>query len=84
MHRSGCESRWHQIGALRYSTPNHGTWVEDREQELNFPNNDPTVVILGAGHTGLEIAARLKYLGLRTLVIDKNPRVGDMVSHVVC
>ncbi|KAF9244985.1 FAD/NAD(P)-binding domain-containing protein [Melanogaster broomeanus] len=66
------------IGALRYSIPNHGTWVEDRESELNFPNNDPTVVILGAGHTGLEIAARLKYLGVRTLVIDKQTRIGDM------
>ncbi|KAF9222598.1 FAD/NAD(P)-binding domain-containing protein [Gyrodon lividus] len=66
------------IGALRHSTPNHGTWAEDRKCELDFPNNDPIVVILGAGHTGLEIAARLKYLGVQALVIDKQPRVGDM------
>ncbi|KAF8558001.1 FAD/NAD(P)-binding domain-containing protein [Imleria badia] len=77
----GPEGVSEKIGAPHYSTPNHGTWLEDREQELNFPNNDPTVVILGAGHTGLEIAARLKYLGLPTLVIDKNPRVGDMWRH---
>ncbi|KAH7888343.1 FAD/NAD(P)-binding domain-containing protein [Phlebopus sp. FC_14] len=65
------------IGALRYSTPNHGTWLADRERERDFPNHDPTVVILGGGHTGLEIAARLKYIGVRALVIEKKPRVGD-------
>ncbi|KIJ18956.1 hypothetical protein PAXINDRAFT_166873 [Paxillus involutus ATCC 200175] len=70
-----------KIGALRHSTPNHGTWAEDRERELDFPNHDPTVVILGAGHTGLEIAARLKYVGVRTLVIDKQFRVGDTWRH---
>ncbi|KIJ67523.1 hypothetical protein HYDPIDRAFT_173996 [Hydnomerulius pinastri MD-312] len=70
-----------KIGTLRYPTPNHGTWTEDRERELEFPNNDPVVIILGAGHTGLEIAARLKYIGVRALVIDRKPRVGDMWRH---
>ena len=70
MHCSCYESRWRQIGALCYPVPSHGTWVEDRERELYFPNNDLTVVILGAGRTGLKIAAQLKYLAVRTLVID--------------
>ncbi|KAG1767385.1 hypothetical protein EDD22DRAFT_978153 [Suillus occidentalis] len=35
------------------------------------------VIVIGAGHSGLETAARLKYMGIPTLVIDKKPRVGD-------
>jgi len=35
------------------------------------------VLIIGGGHSGLEVAARLKYLGVRTLVVEKNARIGD-------
>ncbi|KAH7889081.1 hypothetical protein F5I97DRAFT_2006620 [Phlebopus sp. FC_14] len=66
-----------QIGHLRKQTGEHGTWDEKRRQETDFLNKDPTVVVVGAGHTGLEISARLKYLGVPNLVIDKKPRVGD-------
>lgn len=34
--------------------------------------------VIGAGQSGLEIAARLKYLGIKTLIIEKKPRVGDL------
>ncbi|PKX90546.1 flavin-containing monooxygenase [Aspergillus novofumigatus IBT 16806] len=34
-------------------------------------------LIVGAGHSGLNVAGRLKALGVSYLVIDKNPRVGD-------
>jgi cation diffusion facilitator CzcD-associated flavoprotein CzcO len=34
-------------------------------------------VILGAGQSGLSIAARLKMLGVRALVIDEEARIGD-------
>ncbi|XBQ94641.1 hypothetical protein V6000_010074 [Aspergillus fumigatus] len=34
-------------------------------------------LIVGAGHSGLNVAGRLKALGASYLVIDKNPRVGD-------
>ena len=34
-------------------------------------------LIIGAGQGGLTTAARLKQLGVPTLVIDKNGRVGD-------
>jgi len=54
-------------------------WEERRHHELNLADGDPTVLIIGAGHTGLEIAARLKYMGVSTLVIDKHPRIGDNV-----
>jgi cation diffusion facilitator CzcD-associated flavoprotein CzcO len=66
-----------QIGPLRKRTIEHGTWEEKRRQEVELVNGDPTVIVVGAGHTGLEVAARLKYLGIPHLVIDKKARVGD-------
>ena len=54
-------------------------WEERRHRELNLADGDPTVLIIGAGHTGLEIAARLKYMSVSTLVIDKHARIGDNV-----
>ena len=35
------------------------------------------VYFQGAGQDGLTMAARLKQLGLETLIIDRNPRIGD-------
>ena len=54
-------------------------WEGRRYRELNLVDGDPTVLIIGAGHTGLEIAARLKYMSVSTLVIDKHARIGDNV-----
>jgi hypothetical protein len=59
-----------------------GTWVEDRHRETEFRNRVPSVLIIGAGHIGLEVAARLKHLGVPTLVVEKNKRVGDNVCHI--
>ena len=53
------------------------TWSERRAIEVEFSDRDPEVLVLGAGHSGLSAAARLKALGLDTLVVEKNPRVGD-------
>ncbi|OAX32561.1 FAD/NAD(P)-binding domain-containing protein, partial [Rhizopogon vinicolor AM-OR11-026] len=66
-----------KVGPLRHNKADHGTWEENRRQEVEFSTNDPTVLVIGAGHSGLEIAARLKYIGVPTLIIDKKPRVGD-------
>ena len=53
-------------------------WSADREQEIAFENSEPAAVVLGAGHNGLSIAARLTSLDVPTLVIDREPRVGDV------
>ncbi|OJA11563.1 hypothetical protein AZE42_07107 [Rhizopogon vesiculosus] len=71
-----------KVGPLRHNKADHGTWEENRRQEVEFSTNDPTVLVIGAGHSGLEIAARLKYIGIPTLIIDKKPRVGDNVCPV--
>ena len=68
-----------KVGALRNHEADHGTWEEIRRQEIEFSSNDPTVLVIGAGHSGLEIAARLKFIGVPTLIVDKKPRVGDNV-----
>jgi hypothetical protein len=60
----------------------HGSWEEKRRQETEFANNDPTVIVVDAGHSDLETVARLKYIGVPTLVINKKPRVGDSVRPI--
>ena len=57
--------------------PNRTRWQADRQQEGAFDAGDPAVLVLGAGHNGLAIAARLGALDVPTLVIDKERRVGD-------
>ena len=65
-----------KIGALRNAKPNHGKWEAEREKECSM-DKDPTVLIIGGGHSGLGVAARLKALDISALVIDKNERIGD-------
>ncbi|SFO05484.1 putative flavoprotein involved in K+ transport [Pseudonocardia ammonioxydans] len=53
------------------------TWAQTRAREREFLDDEPDVVVVGAGHSGLGLAARLTRMGVRTLVVDHNDRVGD-------
>ncbi|KAH8092245.1 hypothetical protein BXZ70DRAFT_465945 [Cristinia sonorae] len=68
-----------RIGPLRSFAPNHGKWEDARRREQAFedPQKQPEVIIVGAGHSALGLAARLGTLGVRVLIVDKNERVGD-------
>jgi hypothetical protein len=72
-----------KLGPLRNPHMNHGNWEEARRREREFIDADgkqkePAVVIIGAGYSGLNLAARLKYLDVPTLVVEKDARVGDV------
>ncbi|MDQ3058151.1 MAG: NAD(P)/FAD-dependent oxidoreductase [Pseudomonadota bacterium] len=54
-------------------------WTERRQQdeaELGI-TVQPYVLVIGGGQGGIGLGARLKRLGVPTLIIDKHPRPGD-------
>jgi putative flavoprotein involved in K+ transport len=53
------------------------TWAERRAAAAEFREEDPTVLIVGGGHSGLFLAARLKRVGISSLVAERNGRIGD-------
>jgi cation diffusion facilitator CzcD-associated flavoprotein CzcO len=54
-----------------------GNWFERRQKTHDFTESDPTALIIGAGQAGLNLAARLQALGISTLIVDRQNRVGD-------
>jgi cation diffusion facilitator CzcD-associated flavoprotein CzcO len=72
------------VGYEESLTDQHGlyegrtiTWEEDVDARFRAIEADPTVLIVGGGQSGLMCAARLRRLGIRALIIEKNARVGD-------
>jgi hypothetical protein len=66
-----------KIGSLRDPEPNPGKWAEKRRKEIEFEDQEPTVLVVGAGQSGLDIAARLKFLDVPTLVVETHKKIGD-------
>ena len=52
-------------------------WLDQLNQTRAYADRDPAVIVVGGGHAGLAIAARLSHLGVDTLVVDKEGRIGD-------
>ena len=72
-----------KVGSFRNFEPSHTKWAAERERTSEFagaegdePKN-PKVLLIGAGQSGLAIAARLKALDIPALIVDKAERVGD-------
>ncbi|GJJ11778.1 hypothetical protein Clacol_006016 [Clathrus columnatus] len=62
---------------------NHAkTWQEVVAEERRKIEEDPHVIVLGAGHNGLGIGARFRQMRrIPTLLIDKSDRTGDVWRH---
>ncbi|RAH72810.1 putative flavin-binding monooxygenase [Aspergillus aculeatinus CBS 121060] len=54
-----------------------GNWLERRQRTIKFENEEPTALVIGAGQSGLNIAARLQSLGISHLIVDRHERIGD-------
>ncbi|EJC98971.1 uncharacterized protein FOMMEDRAFT_161183 [Fomitiporia mediterranea MF3/22] len=54
------------------------TWGEVYRRRREEIEKKPQVVIVGGAQTGLQVAARFRQMGIRTLVIEQTARVGDV------
>ena len=52
-------------------------WLDRLKDQRAFADRDPAVLVVGGGHAGLSIAARLGQLGVDTLIVDRHGRIGD-------
>ena len=52
-------------------------WLDERKTAAAYGDRDPAVLVVGGGQAGLSIAARLTQLGVDTLIVDREKRVGD-------
>ena len=72
-------------GATREHGVTHGafrkrqTWLDRRKQEEQELGTtiQPYCLIIGGGQGGLALGARLKRLGVPTIIVEKNARTGD-------
>ena len=77
---AGSEERGHgrdldeAAHARDFSGPN---WRDQRIEEARFADREPAVLVVGCGQAGLAVSARLRQLGVDTLVVDRMQRVGD-------
>jgi thioredoxin reductase len=56
-------------------------WLDLRKADAEYADRDPQVLVIGGGHSGLSIAARLKQLQVDTLIVDREARIGDNWRH---
>ena len=54
------------------------SWYERKRIGSRPDQQDPEVLIIGGGHNGLGLAARLGQLDVDTLVVESTPRIGDV------
>lgn len=72
-----------RVGSRRPTGQSHSrdfrgpNWLDQRKQAEDYADRDPAVVVVGGGQAGLAIAARLTQLGVDTLIVDKEQRIGD-------
>ena len=67
--------RWQDVDWRR----NFGgeNWLDRRNRARAYADRDPAVLVVGAAQAGLSVAARLTLLGVDTLVVEREGRIGD-------
>ena len=63
-----------EANSREFSGPN---WLDKRRAAVAYADHDPEVLVVGGGHAGLSIAARLRHLNVDTLIVDREARIGD-------
>jgi putative flavoprotein involved in K+ transport len=67
------------VGVEHGAHPDRVTWLEGRAREaaeLGY-TRQPEVVIVGGGQGGIALGARLRQLGVPTIIVERNERPGD-------
>ena len=67
------------LGAKHGQNVGAKTWKEEREDEaktLGY-SKQPYALIIGGGQGGIALGARLRQLGVPTIIVEKNDRPGD-------
>ncbi|MCV2865105.1 NAD(P)/FAD-dependent oxidoreductase [Defluviimonas sp. WL0075] len=67
------------LGAKHGAGKHRTTWKEEREteaRELGY-TRQPYCVIIGGGQGGIALGARLRQLGVPTIIVERNDRPGD-------
>ncbi len=67
------------LGALHGAGKRRSTWKELRQQEterLGY-SEQPYCVIVGGGQGGIGLGARMRQLGIPTIIVEKNEKPGD-------
>ena len=66
-------------GVEHGANPNRQTWLDHRQRESKELGQvtQPYAVIIGGGQGGIALGARLRQLGVPTIIVDRNPRPGD-------
>ena len=68
-----------EMGVVPAGAADRRTWLERRDDEVASlgVSVQPHCLIVGGGQGGLGLGARLKRLGVPTLILDKHPNPGD-------
>lgn len=67
------------MGAEHGANKERQTWLEKRQREASVLGHEvqPNTVIIGGGQGGIALGARLRQLGVPTIIIERNERPGD-------
>ena len=58
--------------------------ADDERASSSYEDREPAVLIVGGGHNGLVLSARLRMLGVDSLVVERLPECRRRLAQAVC